>query len=206
VAYLDALTALTHVTTDSNRVTLTPLGGAPRTLLPAGGARFRATTRHGITHVLLTSGNMPMITDGQRTLERVALPRLVLGWVSAIAGIVALVLLVGRAVWVALLAVRRGGIRAEPLAWIVPTVLCLVVAALLLVQQPFLAIGDPTAGNRMLTAASVLLPAGAGIALVQLVRTGGARRRWPDVALLVGVAQWCVVLWRHDVLPMMLWR
>lgn len=84
-----------------------------------------APDRREATHVLLRSaGDLPIVTDGLRMLERASAGSIWGLWVSSAVGIVALahLLVVGAVRSVGTL--RRGGWRDEPLRW---PALCLVL-------------------------------------------------------------------------------
>jgi len=92
-AYLDAVAGITRVAWDGHHLVLRPIQGATRELEPVGGTQFRLEGRRAPTHVLFHSATgVPVISDGQRTLERVSRWRVVPLWLSALAGVVAFLL------------------------------------------------------------------------------------------------------------------
>lgn len=207
-AYLDALGGVTRIDRDGDALNLRPLQGTARVLRPVGGALFRIDERRAATHVLtLSSDGVPVVTDGLRTLERVPRWRVALSWLSAAAGVVALLylLLVGPVRTVR--AWRAKALRTEALRWTTVVLVPLALAPLLFLTQPFLAIGDPTPPSLMLAIASGALPVALVLALVDRAR-GGPRTRAAilDTLALAGALQWCVVLAAWGLLPLMLWR
>ncbi len=207
-AYLDELTGITRVRWHGDSLTLRPLQGPARTLLPVGGALFRGTDRREASHVLLRAADgRTLIADGQRTYERVTTGRLYSLWASAIAGIASLLYLLVVGGTRTVRAFRRGEWRAEPL--VAPT-LCLsllILAPALYLTQPFLAIGDPTPANLVVAALTALLPVTLILAGIRRVRAGVASRATRvDGLALIAAAQWCAVLAGWGLLPLALWR
>ncbi|MBA3891361.1 MAG: beta-lactamase family protein [Gemmatimonadaceae bacterium] len=207
-AYLDEVAGVTRITWDGQRLALRPLQGAARALQPVGESLFRLEGRREATHVLTRSRDgVPIVSDGLRTLEQVPCWRVVALWLSAAAGVLALLhlLLVGLARTV--LAWRRQRLHAEPLRWSAGGMLVLVLVPLLYLAYPFLAIGDPTVANVAVGFVTALLPLAIAASLVQRVRlglaTGGAKL---DALALSAALQWCLVLAWWGLLPLMLWR
>lgn len=211
-AWLDLVGSPVRADWDGTRLRLAPLGGTARDLVPAGGRFLRATERRAATHVLLgdpADGETRRISDGQRTLEPVSFVRLVLAWASAVAGVLALVvLLVGGVVRLAR-ARTRATLAAAPVRWTIAVLLLACVLPLLHATQPFLAIGDPTVANvaTALVTALLALAIGAGIVgtIVRWSRLSPAWRR-TDLVTLCAAGQWIVVLAWHGLVPLMLWR
>lgn len=207
-AYLDAIAGLTRIGWNGDALTLRPLQGPARVLRPVGGALFRLDERHAATHVLTRSPDgVPLVTDGQRTLERVPRWSVALSWLSAAGGLLALLylLLVG-----SIRTVRawcRRSLRTEALRWTTVVLIPLLLAPLLFLAQPLLAIGDPTPANLLLALVTGALPIALVLALVDHAR-GGPRTRAAnlDTLALAGALQWCGVLAAWGLLPLMLWR
>lgn len=207
-AYLDAVGGITRVAWDGTRLTLRPVQGAARHLAPVGGALFRVEGRRAPTHVLSrTAGGVPVISDGLRTLERVAPWRVILLWTSTAAGVIALLGLLVTGLWRTAVAWRRGRLRDEPLRWIAAALLMLCASPLLYTGGSFLAIGDPTPANLAVAVTTGLLPVAAVASIGGRVRAGlGSRAARLELVALVGALQWCLVLAAWGLLPLMLWR
>lgn len=207
-AYLDAVGGITRVAWDGTQLSLRPVQGTERHLVPVGGALFRAQGRRAPTHVLLrTPSNVPVISDGLRTIERVEPWRVILLWASAAAGMVALLGLLVTGLWRTALAWRRGRLRDEPLRWITAGLLLLCASPLLYLRESFLAIGDPTLANLAVAVTTGLLPLAVVASTIGRVRAGlGGRAAQLEVVALVAALQWCLVLAAWGLLPLMLWR
>jgi hypothetical protein len=82
-----------------------------------------------------------------------------------------------------------------------------VLAPLLYLTQPFLALGDPGPANILVATLTGMLPLALGYSLVQRVRAGlvGAGAACDVVALSLAL-QWCAVLAVWGLLPLALWR
>jgi CubicO group peptidase (beta-lactamase class C family) len=207
-AYLDELMGITRVAWDGESLALRPVQGTAMELEPVGAALFRLRGRRAATHVLSRSSDGAwIVSDGLRTYERVPRWRVITRWVSAGAGLVALLyLLVGGGVRT-VIALRRRTVRAEVLRWPTLVLWLMVVAPLLYLAQPFLAIGDPTAANIAMALLTGLLPVTIVLALVQRVRAGVAGAgAWLDALALAAALQWCLVLAVWGLVPLMLWR
>jgi hypothetical protein len=207
-AYFDELMGVTRVRWDGEQLHLEPLAGSARALTPVGGKLFRASDRREATHVLLrTSGGIPMVSDGLRTLERVNAVSVWGLWLSAVAGIVALAYLLIVGALRSVMALRRGEWRNEPLRWPVLCLMLLVVAPGLYLTQSFLAFGDPTPANVAVAVLSGLLLIALLVGAVQRVRAGvGTLRARLDLGAIVGLLQWYAVLAAWGLAPLMLWR
>jgi hypothetical protein len=206
-AYLDELVGVTRVRWDGEKLRLEPLTGSARALTPIGGKLFRAPDRLEATHVLLrTAGGVPVISDGQRTLERVSAASVWGLWLSAVVGVVALAYLLVVGAFRSVMALRRGEWRNEPLRWPVLCLMLLVVAPGLYLTQSFLAIGDQTPANVAMAVLSGVLPVALLLGAVQRVRAGvGTLRARLDLGAIAGLLQWYAILAAWGVAPLVLW-
>ena len=207
-AYLDELMGVTRVRWDGEELHLEPLAGSARSMAPMGGRLFRAPDRRESTHVLLrTSGGIPVVSDGFRTLERVSAAGVWGLWLSAAVGGVALVYLLVVGALRSVRALRRGAWRNEPLRWPVLCLLLLVAAPSLYLTQSFLAIGDPTPANVVLAILTGLLPIALLVGAAQRVRAGvGTYRARLELGAIAGLLQWYLVLAAWGLAPLVLWR
>ncbi|MDX2208349.1 MAG: serine hydrolase domain-containing protein [Gemmatimonadales bacterium] len=207
-AYLDEVAAVTRIAWDGEMLLLRPFQGAARALQPVGGPFFRLEGRRSATHVLARSDDgTPIVSDGLRTFERVSRARILSLWLSALAGLLGLgyLLLVG--IGRSGIAWRHRRLADETLRWASGVLLVLVLAPLLYLTQPMLAIGDPTVANLAMALLTGLLPLAIAGSLVLRWRRGV--RNWAarfDVLALVAALQWCAVLAWWGLLPLMLWR
>ncbi len=208
LAYLDELFGVTRVAWNGETLQLGLVQGTSRVLEPVGEALFRIAGRREATHVLSRASNGALIvSDGMRTYEQVPRLRVWAYWLSAGAGILALVYLLFVGAVCTVLALRRRTFRDEPLRWPTGVLGLTVLAPVLYLLQPFLAIGDPTPANVVVACLTGLLPFALLLALVQRVRSrrAGARAEL-DVIALVAALQWCLVLAVWGLLPLALWR
>jgi CubicO group peptidase (beta-lactamase class C family) len=207
-AYLDEVTGVFRTDWDGQVMNLRPLQGRERRLSPAGGRLFRATDRSEPSHVLMHSAEgLPLISDGTRTLERVSRASVFGHWLSAVAGILALLylLLVGGVRSVR--ALHRGSWQDEPLVWPAFTVAALVLVPALYLTQPFLAIGGPTIANWSVAVVTAMLPLSLLAAFVLLVRKSvRPRASMVDTLAVAAALQWVVLLAFWEMVPLVLWR
>ncbi len=207
-AYLDELTGITWARWRGDSLTLRPLQGKGRTLIPVGGAFFRATDRRETSHVLLRHADgRTLIADGQRTFEWVPGSRIFALWASAAGGIASLLYVLGLGGTRTLGAFRRGEWRSEPLVAPTLCLLLLILAPVLYLTQSFLAIGDPTPANVTVAVLTATLPLTLVLAAVRRVRAGVATRAArADLVALMAALQWCAVLGAWGLIPLALWR
>jgi hypothetical protein len=207
-AYLDELMGVTRVRWDDEALHLRPLAGTARVLAPVGGALFRAPERREATHVLLrTTGGVPIVSDGIRTLERVSALNVWGLWVSAAMGIVALAYLTVVGATRSVGALRRRAWSKEPLRWPALCLVLLLLAPTLYLTQSFLAIGDPTPANVTMAVLTGALPVALVVASVQRMRAGvDTPRARLDLAAIVGLLQWCAVVAAWGLVPLVMWR
>lgn len=211
-AYLDALTGVVRAKWDGSQVQLTPWMGTARGLTPVGGRLFRAPGRREASHVLTHSPTgIPVITDGNSTLERVAPRTVLLRQSGALVGITSMLylLLVGGVRSVKATLSRR--FRAEPLRWSALALALLLIAPALFLTQPFLSLGDPTPASWAVAITTGLLPPALIASLwatfaAPRAAKSSARARLLDAAMLLGALQWCLVLASWALLPLVLWR
>lgn len=205
-AYLDALAPF-RVIVGGDSLTLGPLGGTARHLVWRGGMTWGLIGRVWPTHVLMASGADRVISDGQRTLERVSTLSVWWRWISAAVGLCCVVLILLRGL---ILTVRRVSVR-EPLCWPVLSLVPLLAAAAGLFRQPFLAIGDVRWPSVLLAVGTGLLLAGVAAAALRTAvcwwstRATFNRGLVLDGLLLTGALQWLVTLAYWGLLPLRLW-
>jgi CubicO group peptidase (beta-lactamase class C family) len=206
-AYMDELLGVTRIAWNGEALVLRPLQGTTQSLEPVGDVLFRLAGRRAATHVIGSSDGALIVSDGLRTYEQVPRWQVVVRWLSAGAGIAALLylLLVGGVR--TLIALRRTSFRDAVLRWPALVLGLGVLAPLLYLTQPFLALGDPGPANILVATLTGMLPLALGYSLVQRVRAGlvGAGAACDVVALSLAL-QWCVVLAVWGLLPLALWR
>ncbi len=208
IAYMDELMGVTRITWNGETLVLRPLQGATQSLEPVGGAFFRLSGRREATHVIGGSeSGAPTVSDGMRTYERVPRRQIVVRWLSAGAGIVALLYLLMVGAARTIVALCGTSLRDEALRWPALVLWLMLLSALLYLTQPFLAIGDPTPANILVASLTGVLPLAIGYGLVQRVRSGlvGTGAALDAIALAMAL-QWCVVLALWGLLPLALWR
>jgi CubicO group peptidase (beta-lactamase class C family) len=209
-AYLDELMGVTRINWNgaANVLELRPIQGAGRSLEPVGGALFRAGGRRAATHVISQSSDgARIVSDGLRTYEEVSRLRVVVQWLSAGAGVLGLLYLLVVGSVRSVVAMRRSALASEPLRWPVLAVWLTLLAPVLYLTQPFLAIGDPTVANFTVATMTGVLPLVIAYALVRRVRMGlGGARGVVDAVALAAALQWCLILTAWGLLPLALWR
>jgi hypothetical protein len=202
--WLDRVASFTRVRWDGSRLHIEPAQSAPRTLVPAGGALFRAADRRLPSHALLeTPEGRRVLTDGLQSHEQVSPLTMTLLWANLGAGMIGLsYLLVSGVVRMA----RRRMPVSHPTLVPVLTVLALFLPLPFFLRQSFLQLGDLTVASGLLALATTALPLAmvTGLALHFRTRVGAALAAL-DVVAMLAVLQWAIVLAVWGLLPLRLW-
>jgi len=202
--WLDRVASFTRVRWDGARLHLEPAQSGPRTLVPAGGALFRAADRKLPSHALIeTPEGGRVLTDGLQSHERVSWLAMTLFWANLGAGLIGLAYLL-------VIGAARMARRRMPASHpsFVPV---LAVAALLLplpffFRQSFLQLGDLTLASGLLALVTTALPFAMVTGLVLHFRErAGAAWATLDIAAMLAVLQWAIVLAAWGLLPLRLW-
>lgn len=202
--WLDRVASFTRVRWDGSRLHIEPAQSAPRTLVPAGGALFRAADRRLPSHALLeTPEGARLLTDGLQSHERVSSLKFTLLWANLGAGMIGLAyLLVTGSVRMA----RRRMPVSHPTFFPVLAAIALFLPLPFFFRQSFLQLGDLTLASGLLAVATTALPFAmvAGLVLHFRKRAGAA---WAalDIAAMLAVLQWALVLAVWGLLPLRLW-
>lgn len=200
--YVDFLFDSAHLGWDGRTLRLSPVQGAARVLVPAGGMRFTANDHTIASHVLLRGeGGEHLLSDGARTYRQVP---------GALYWLVAASLALGLSgvLWFLLAVPGRALLRREPA--LVPGVLAAGLLALpipLFLLQSYTQLGDQTFASLALYAATAALPLLMSWQVWRSARRKeGLARGWANLLAAVLVLQWCGVLACWGMLPFALWR
>ncbi len=202
--WLDTTFDFLHASTHGNGLQLRSLQSADSLLIPVGGSLFKAADRTIASHaLLLSSEGKRVISTGTRSYQRVSPWRLVLLWISLIAGALGILYV---AIKGSIRALTRRLHRAHPL--LVPWlgVLALAVPLPWLLTQSFMRLGDVTVGNVLLAIATAVLPLAMCVGLVSHFRQGrGGLVAALDAWAMTAALQWLLVLAIWGLLPLRLW-
>jgi hypothetical protein len=201
--YLDTVLNFVHVSWDGSSLQLRSPQSKARFLVPLGGLLFRAPGRVTASHALLTStGGGRVLSDAFQSYERVSPAKIIPMWMSLCAGVLGLA-------FVFLAGFIRLLRRRLDLAMLVPfiAVTALLLPLPLFFRQSFLQLGDATVASVSLAAVTAMLPLGmlAGLVLQLRNRTSGLMAA-VDIAAILAVLQWTIILAAWDLLPLRLWR
>jgi CubicO group peptidase (beta-lactamase class C family) len=204
-AWLDTTLNFVRVRGDRGGLSLKPFQSPEVTLVPAGGALFRADDRTIASHVALTLGDgTRVISTGLQSYEQTSLLKLASLWTSLAAGLLGLA-------WLLLAGMTR--LVTAPRALVprpvfVPLlgVLALLVPLPFFLRQSFLQLGDLTVASGLLFAVTLLLP------VTMLIGLATGYRRRPlsaatrvDLLAMLAVLQLTLVLAYWGLLPLRLW-
>ena len=203
--YLDLLFGVHRLSGDSGALQLASLQRGTRILQPTADHLYSAHDRDTTSHALFRSAKGEyLISDGFNTLERASVLFVVALWASLALGLTGVL-------WI-LVSGTIVLFRGKKVAFGHPVfpsflgTLALLLPIPFLIAQPFMALGDATAGTIMLAATTLLLPITILLTLWKLYRLPGPGmiHRLHGFAA-TAVLQWCVVLATFGMLPLRLW-
>jgi CubicO group peptidase (beta-lactamase class C family) len=201
---IDTALNFVRVRWDGAWLHIKPFQSGERRLAPVGNQLFQASDRSQPSHVLLTAADgSRVLSDGLHSYEQAPLARMVLLWLSFAAGLAGLV-------WIFLSGTGRAMVgrmqRSSPLLapWLAGIALFLPLP--LFLRQSFLQLGDVTAASVLLAVVTGLLP----LAMIAGLVAGFRRHAVGvigalDMAAMLAVLQWTIVLAAWNLLPTRLW-
>lgn len=200
--WLDTVFSFVHVSWDGSQLRLRSLQSRTRFLLPAGGALFRATDRVDASHVLLKSADAKrVLSDGFQSYERTSFAKIGSLWLSLCAGVLGLIFIFV-AGFVRLLRRRLTLETSVPFV----AVIALLLPLSLFFQQSFLQLGDVTPASATLAVTTAVLPFAMTAGLIlQLRHRASGSVAVLDIAAMIAVLQWAIVLAAWGLLPVRLW-
>ena len=204
-AYFDFLTAFVRVAQKEGRLIFAPFQKAEIILTPAGGYRFRAGDRVAASHVLYRDEqNLPLITDGFVTYERVNAFYLLSSWGSFIVGCLGLLFIL--VAGVDHLIRRRKAFISEPLFVPFLSVGFLLTPIPFFLNQSFIALGDLTVASFLAAIVTGLLPLAMLFGCWKYFKHGVSEGKRKIELLAIGsVLQWVIVLSFWGLVPLRLW-
>jgi CubicO group peptidase (beta-lactamase class C family) len=205
LAWIDGTLNFVRVRWDGRQLHIKPMQSQERVLDPVRGRLFRASDRNAASHVLLTTPDgARVVSDGLRNYERTSTVRVVLRWVSMIAGLLGLAYVVVSGV--ARMLFHRMSL-ADPMLVPLLGVLALAIPVPFFYGQSFLQLGDRTAASETLAFVSAALPVTLLFGLVKRLRQGSrGAPRIVDAAALLAALQWLALLAIAGLVPFRLWQ
>ena len=203
--YLDTLFGARRIGHAGENIVLVPMLGVGRVLRPTGPRLFSAEDRATTSHVLHRGdGGEYLYSDGFGSYEKISSAFLALLWLGLVTGL-------GGVAWfsiagiVLLLRYRRDAL-SHPVMPAFFAVGSLLLPVPLFFSQPFMALGDPTAGALTLAFVTAALPLAVCWTLLRVIRPAriSAASALHGIAALA-VLQWCVTLFGFGMLPLTLW-
>lgn len=199
--FIDTVFNPVHLSGDSGTLKLVSLQAAAVTLRHAGGGLFSAPDKKTASHALIVSSEgTRVISTGTQSYEQVPLWYLLLLWISVAAGMLGLAYIVVTPLL--RMAMRRLS-RPAPLLLPFASALALLLPIPFFYQQSFLQMGELTVASGLLATVTAALP------VAMLAGLSMSRRRTTivrmDVAAMLAVLQFSLVLACWGLLPMRLW-
>ena len=200
-AYLDLLFNSIKVKLENNKLVIKSIQQEDYDLLPVGKNLFRKKDRVKSSHILYKNDNTPMISDGLVTYEKVSLFYLGLMWLSLILGLVGIIIILIRGVY--LLFQKQLFKHNQIVTLPFLSIIGLLIPFPFLLNQSFLNLGDFTFANVSLAIVTGFLP---------LAMIFGIGKIWKNKTLTIDTAgtlfilQWTLVLIYWGIFPFRLWH
>lgn len=161
---------------------------------------FRLDGRKQPSHVFYENEQGQFFSNGLITYKKVAAWPLVLSWLSLLAGLVALFVLLLRGTFI--LVTRQVGKRKDVMLPYL-AMLAFVIPIALYRQQTYLQFGEMTLASMMLYLVSALLPLSLLSAVILQVKSKD--RLNTDLLINLFALQFCILLMANDQLPVKFW-
>lgn len=199
--FVDTVLNFMYVSSDGNTLRLNPFQSAAVELSHWENSLFRAPGKILASHALLTSAEgARIISNGAQSYEKVPLMRLLPLWMSVVAGLLGLAIILIKSG--ARLAMRRMSPQ-DPLLAPFAATLALLLPLPFFFLQSFLQLGDLTLASGLLAAVTAILP------VAMLIGLSMAKRRKTiksaESAAMLAVLQLTLVLAGWSLLPLRLW-
>ncbi|MCG7858681.1 beta-lactamase family protein [Flavihumibacter sediminis] len=202
---LDDLFSHTKVEITENGALLLPFQGKDKALIYQGHHLFSMEDRTHISHAFYkTTDGEHMITDGVKTIKKVMGLKIAAIAASLFLGLAGLIymLIVG----FINLAKYKSGFRRQPIFWLFVSILTMLVSIGLIATQPFMRMGDMTAGNILLALSTALMPVFSIVTMVSTLKTNRKGIYPMNFWASISVIQFCGLLITNDLMPLIMWR
>lgn len=202
--WLDTVFGFVRLKADSAGLRLTSLQSPEKQLTPQGGLLFRASDRVVPSHVLLKAADgARVLSDGQRSYERIPLIKLAGLWISICLGALA-VLYILLSMFARIM--RRRSWASHPMFIPFLATLALLLPIPLFFGQSFVQVGDVTAASVTLAMVTVALPLAMLVGLFQLARAGlKGPRSALNLCATIAALQAIAALAVYGLMPLRLW-
>lgn len=206
LAYLDLLTGFVKIKGEDKGIVLKPFMKDPRILHHLGDNKFQAEGKTERSHVGLRDENGDLIlTDGISNIIKVNSLKLILHWLSALAGGLSIlgILILG------LLFPSNYFYKKRPQPFFFPILglLTVFLSIPFFVFQPFVALGDITAASVLVFLGTAWFAFGLVLGGIQLLLEGFREMRAKISFIFIFFAlQWMIVLLSWSVIPFRLWN
>lgn len=200
---LDYISGYTKVSVSQNGATISPFQKKTRNLKYKGGNLFQSNTKIMASHLFYEDEQgSKIITTGTSSIIKINGLYILLVSESLIVGIIGIfyILIVGITQSIKF---KKQFFR-KPLAWSFTSIIILLIAILLIALQPFMKIGDLTAGSVLLAISSVLLPLFSIISLILLAKTKLYFKTFKFWSLIC-IIQLSILLFFNGMVPMTIW-
>lgn len=173
-------------------------------LSPVGNHLFRKQDRIKASHVFFRKNHAQLISDGLVTYEKTPFFHLGILWLSLILGVLGITIIIIKGLFLLLRKrlFKKNQIILIPFLFVIG----LLIPVPFLLNQPFIALGDFTFANFLLTMVTGFLPIAMAFGLYKkLVNRQLKNLAKFDSLMIVFVLQWTIVLIFWGMIPFRLW-
>ncbi|WP_435264040.1 serine hydrolase domain-containing protein [Tenacibaculum sp. nBUS_03] len=199
-AYVDLLFNSIKLNQENNKLIVKSIQNETYTLLPVGGNLFRKEDRVNPSHVLFKNENIPALSDGLVTYEKINPLYLYLMWLSLILGLCGLVIVLIRGCYLFFQKKLFNSNQVATLPFL--SVLGLLIPIPFLLNQSFLNLGDLTFANVLLAIVTGFLPLAMIISVIKIWRN---KTLTIDAIGILFIFQWTIILFYWNLIPFRLW-
>lgn len=204
-ALVELVFAHTRVSVTHRGASMHPFLGKEKTLRYQGHNRFSMDNRTTISHAFYTNEEGAfMITDAVKTIKKIS-GALIIGITAS--------LMLGLAGFLYLFIYglvqcfkQKSAFLKSATGWIFLATATLCIAIVLISLQPFMQMGDLTAGTLIMVSGTILLPLTSMLSVIMLMIKQEKFYQLISFWASASVFQCCMLLMTNDLMPLFLWK
>ncbi|RPA68018.1 class A beta-lactamase-related serine hydrolase [Cyclobacteriaceae bacterium YHN15] len=201
---IDYVLSHTKITVVPSGATLEPMQGKKMELIYQGSFSFSMNNRTNISHVFYKNENEDLlVTDGLRTIRKIHGLTIIGIATSLLLGMLGIV-------YVFILGTVRlirfkTDLKQHPNFWTFVSILIVIISFIFIANQPFVRMGDMTAGNLILAIGTSLIPLLSLISLILIVKSKKKFVITFDFWAVVFIIQLSILLIVNKLIPVVMW-
>ncbi len=204
-ALLDKVFSHTKVETTKTGAIIFPFQGKVKSLVYQGSGLFTMKDRTKISHAFYKNDNGEMfITDGVSTVKKISGFKILSIAISLFLGLFSMLsLFILDCIY---LFKYNLDFKKYPQFWLFLAILSLVISIILIINQPFMKMGDLTFGNLLLTISTLLVPLFSVVSLALMIKKQKLYLRTFSFWATLFIIQFCVLLMTNNLMPIFMWK